>query len=154
MWKAVVGLSWVCTVGCLPSGASAEKEGGLIISDPALRKLVADTQDAVLLVYAPEDCFSCFGALDEWLAWRVLDGGNVHLILSREPTPAERRSLLLAGLREAAVLRQFAPNRTPLHLRVVHGKLRQAEFGGRSGSSMLDELRETAGRRGPFQGGS
>lgn len=68
----------------------------------ALLPAAGDT--AVVLVYAPSQCFSCDGELSRWVGLSRERGWQVRLLLTREPSPGERDQLRLFRLQPAGVL--------------------------------------------------
>ncbi len=54
----------------------------------------ADT--AAVILYDPADCFSCYRSFSQWMRLKAVAPDRVFLILTREPTPAERQALLRA----------------------------------------------------------
>jgi hypothetical protein len=66
--------------------------------------LPAAGDTAVLLVYAPSQCFTCDGELSKWMSVSRDRGWRVHLFLTAEPSPGERDQLRLFRLEPAGVL--------------------------------------------------
>lgn len=64
---------------------------GMTIGD-----LARQSDTSVVLFYSPTDCVACYGVLAEWLHWEASGGGELHLVLTAEPTPDQ-----------AAVLREY-----------------------------------------------
>lgn len=65
---------------------------------------------AVVLVYAPSQCFTCDGELSRWSSLSGERGWRMHLLLTAEPSAGEREQLRLFRVQPSGVL-QDAPAR-------------------------------------------
>lgn len=92
----------ICMVAaCSPDSGSLDSWE--LMDGRALRAL-GDSEPHVVLVYDPDDCFSCFGVLAGWLEWGRANPGRFHLVLSRTPSASVDRALRLRGLAGFSVL--------------------------------------------------
>lgn len=73
-----------------------------------LRELVPDNDTAVVLVADPGDCFGCSAAVGEWATRRATGEVRLYLILTREPTAAERKQLAAFRMPVAGILARSA----------------------------------------------
>lgn len=78
-------------------------------NDSALSTLALGRDTSVVLLYRPADCFSCYGVLADWLQWKAEGGGDVTLVLTRAPRPAQLTQLGLFGITDYRILRDEAP---------------------------------------------
>lgn len=70
-----------------------------------VRSFLTTTGDtAVVLVYAPSDCFTCDGELAGWSKLAGERGWEMHLFLTGTPSTGERDQLRLFRIRPAGVL--------------------------------------------------
>jgi hypothetical protein len=70
------------------------------------RRIELDPRSAVALL-DPADCTSCVGTLKQLVARHVAAVEDVKILLRREPTPFERKQLVLAHVRPSGVLRLY-----------------------------------------------
>ncbi len=105
-------LKTICLLILGVQGGCAESASGfrpvaewVIDGDRAVRTLLSAQSDtAVLLVYAPSQCFSCDGELSKWMVISRDRGWQVHLLLTGEPSAGERDQLRLFRLKPSGVL--------------------------------------------------
>src|SRR5690606_30531211 len=93
---------WLACAGVLLGAQGGCRNG----SDTAEAMLVAELRDvfavdsghtfpakAIVLLYSPEDCFTCGNLLPEWLPESRRSDVPLHLMLTREPSSRERLQL-------------------------------------------------------------
>jgi hypothetical protein len=117
---AVIGLA-ACS-RLQPAAADRAVAGGGTVA-----ALVANADTAVVLVYAPSDCFACHAALQPWLEWGRRHPGRLALVFTRPPTVAERVQLATYRIHADATLERglidrIAPPAAPVELLLVHGR--------------------------------
>jgi hypothetical protein len=86
------------------SGVPPVSEWVLDGGRPISNVLPAQGDTAVLLVYAPSQCFTCDGELSRWAALSGERGWRMHLLLTAEPSAGERDQLRLFRLKPSGVL--------------------------------------------------
>ena len=96
----------------------------------------------VALVVKPSDVFNCYQPLWVWNEWRRHHPVGMVLLFTREPTPEERRELVLRRVRPDAVLAPggFHPAATPAEYVVTSNRVIRATT-GRFGSATANLLR-------------
>lgn len=96
--------------GCVESepGFGAVTEWVIQGDRPVRTFLPVQGDTAVLLVYAPSQCFTCDGELSRWMAISRDRGWRVHLLLTAQPSAGERDQLRLFRLEPAGVLKGAA----------------------------------------------
>jgi hypothetical protein len=100
----------VCTL-VMACRASPEVGDLRLVGGTTLRELLSDSDTTVVLLANPSDCFSCSATVGEWAARRAAGEVRVSLILTREPTAAERRQFAAFRLPVAGVLARSALRR-------------------------------------------
>lgn len=89
----------------LLTGGCGDRSGALAleVDEQTLTTLASNDRDTtIILVYSPDDCFSCGG---EYAVWRRLqdDGrADLRLVLTRTPTDGELRRMRLARINASA----------------------------------------------------
>ncbi len=88
----------------------------------------AGIDTAVVLIYDPAECFTCYGSLQPWIEWGRTRPAAFSLLLTREPTTAEARGLTLHRIRYAGVIEKgFRGKRqTPVELLIIDGRVARA----------------------------
>jgi hypothetical protein len=104
------------------------------------------TDTTIILVYAPSDCFACFGVLSRWMRTRQYQSSNVHLVLTSKPTAAQKAQLAAHGISAYKVVRErnTAVARTPATLLYINGQLRALSFVRPGRDVILDWLTGSA----------
>lgn len=115
-WRAARGIRrlalWLgagaFAAGCGGAETDASASGRIfdrrLASGQPIRELLAADRPNALLVYSTEYAFSCTATLNQW---RELDRAgrvNLLLVLTDEPTDADRRDLLRRRIKVAGVL--------------------------------------------------
>lgn len=79
----------------------------LDLADGSNVSTLAGVNDTVaVLMYDPADCFTCSTPVHGWLSWQSASAHRtVVLVLTRRPTPLERKLLVAARLRVGPTLR-------------------------------------------------
>lgn len=113
-----IGRQWTRTAGLVACVLCAGCEGSLdagewaLADGTTLRELVPDNDTAVVLVADPGDCFGCSATVGEWATRRAAGEVRLYLILTREPTAAERKQLAAFRMPVAGILaRSTLPRR-------------------------------------------
>jgi hypothetical protein len=87
-----------------------------------LQSLVDPSGSTVILVFDPAEVFSCFSGLRGWMTRDAQEAFHrTVLILTREPSDAERRLMAFAGLVPHGVLESSRDLPTPLQALFIHG---------------------------------
>lgn len=112
-----------------------------------IQDLLPGSGPAAVLVYDPADCFTCSSSIAEWMAWESHYPGRVLMVFTREPTPAERKRLVLHRITADGILgeplaRLSASSETPVEFAILDGRTVQY---GRLHPRILTE----PGRRAP-----
>jgi hypothetical protein len=101
------------------AGCEARTVGSKSVSEwqvqagSTVRSFLPEAGDtAVVLVYAPSDCFSCDAALAGWTRLSRDRGWQMHLFLTAAPSNGERDQLRLFRLDPAGVLRNAGTRST------------------------------------------
>lgn len=133
-------LSWVCA-SCEGQAPSLDKipivEGGTVGS------LVAQTDSVVLLVYDPQDSFTCSSVLARWMVLKRHQQKSVFLVFTREPTAVEQRQLAVYRIKPDGFLAPREWNsalRTPAEYLFVNGRVAHSQVGIRTSSVLLDSV--------------
>lgn len=103
MYRIIVfGGFWILAGAC--SNPDLALQDLPLKGGPALKEAVPVSGPAVVLIYDPADCFTCFNSLSEWIAWGRQHPENFLLIFTREPLPAERKQLSTYRIRAGGTL--------------------------------------------------
>lgn len=121
LWLGVLGL----VGGCSDSQDLLELETSDGIP---LKSLATDATERVILLFDPAECFTCYSGLGAWLHWGRREDRVVVLVLTRDPTPVERRAMLLSGFQESAVLQHRMADRTPIQVYIRGEKQPRIEY--------------------------
>lgn len=70
----------------------------ILASGDPLSRFASDIDTTLVLVYDPADCLSCYSAFSKWFAYKQAHPERVYLVLSREPTDAERKQFVAARI--------------------------------------------------------
>jgi hypothetical protein len=88
-------------LACGPARLERERlADGSTIADLASR-----SRDVLVLVYDPSHCFGCNRSLAQWLLLPKVHDRTVAVVLSRQPTNAEQRQVVVYRLPVAGALR-------------------------------------------------
>lgn len=113
-----------------------------------LSTLALQGDTTAVLVVDPSDCLACGLKVGAWQQWQ-LDGHarRVHVILTRPPTPGERRALRAARLHESGRLgRVNSQVATPRVYRYVGVTPADSAVGSAAVATMTLKLASPAGR--------
>lgn len=134
----IAAAMWIsaCSRAPVPLSAAPLTEGGTVA------RLLPARGTTVALVVRPSDVFNCYQPLWAWNEWRRQHPGGVVLLFTREPTPEERRQLVLRRVRPDAVLAPggFRPAASPAEYVVARGRVVRATT-GRFGTATANLLR-------------
>jgi hypothetical protein len=88
-------------------------------------------ETTVVLIYDPRDCFSCYGALWEWIQWGRSHPDDFTLIFTRDPTTAEQKRLTAYRVRPDAILGAKVSQQypSPSELLFINGHLHYKQLG-------------------------
>ncbi len=132
----------VCAI--LLTGGCVERSGALAleVDEQTLTTLASTDRDTtIILVYSPDDCFSCGG---EYTVWRRLqdDGrADLRLVLTRTPTDGELRRIRLARINVAASWRgNTARPSLPRVYLLARGSVRDSAIGPFEQASLVRKL--------------
>jgi hypothetical protein len=122
-WRGAALLTVLLTAGC--SGGVAERS---LDSGEPVASLAARADTAVVLVYAPSDCLTCYGSLQPWLEWGRAHPDAFSLVFTRPPTRSERMQLAAYrirphGLLEPRALDRVLPVKTPAEALFIDGRM-------------------------------
>lgn len=124
-WQRV-GLA---AVVALSAGCSAPETNILnypVVAGGTLAKHIAPQSPSVILLFDPSDIVVCGNHISRWLEWERRHPGQVFLVLTRAPSEADRKQLLLFRIKPDAVLgtaRGYARVSTPYEYLVADGTI-------------------------------
>lgn len=87
-------------VGCDGDGTVLRLASGTAVAD------LVGSDSAVVAIYDPAACMSCDNLLPDWFRWAETHPRRFALVLSREPTPEERKRIILRRVTPQGVLRR------------------------------------------------
>lgn len=124
-------------IGCQEPPSRTEQTAS---DDDRLISSYASLADTVaILLWDPAECFVCRPTLQDWLRWGTSGPGRAtRLILTREPTPAERNVLITARLTYGEWLVKSPGRRSPPKVYLyVTGQLVDSATGHNEASATL-----------------
>ncbi len=118
-----------CVLAVLAAGCSAPETNILnypVASGGTLAQHVTAQAPSVILLLDPSDIVVCGNHISRWLEWERRNPGRVLLVLTRAPSEADRKQLLLFRIKPDAVLgtpRGYARVPTPYEYLAADGKI-------------------------------
>jgi hypothetical protein len=97
-----------------------------VASGGTLAQYVPKQSPSVILLLDPADVVVCGNHISRWTEWDRRNPGRLSIVLTRPPSEADRRQLLLFRVRPAAVLgtsRRYARVPTPYEYLVADGNV-------------------------------
>ncbi len=126
----VILLALVASSGCGEARRSTDivLQNLELVDGQRVGDLVGTADSAIVSIYAPTDCLTCNSALDRWREWTQAGEDRTHIILmTREPSPKERRALVMDHVVEYRVLKSKPPAESPFSYFIVGGAI--VDFG-------------------------
>lgn len=119
----------LCALAALTAGCSAPETNILnypVASGGTLAQHVAAQSPSVILLVDPSDIVVCGNHISRWLEWERRNPGRVSLVLTRAPSEADRKQLLLFRIKPDVVLgtmKGYARVPTPYEYLVSDGNV-------------------------------
>lgn len=128
--------------------ASCESEAPSVDQIPiagggTVGSLAAQTDTVVLLVYDPQDGFTCSSVLARWMVLKRRQTQAVFLVFTREPTALEQRQLAVYRIKPDRYFatRRWKPSfQTPSEYLFVSGRVVRSQVSVRTTSVLLDSV--------------
>ena len=128
---------------CTAEPDSRSPDSWILAEGGTLGSIYDPNDNGVVLLLAPDQCFSCTNLLTQWLEWRATNPDRFHLVLSRAPLHWEKARL--APLPISGTLRDLLdPTQLPVELVFSGSELvyRSPVLFGVATSTLLAELRD------------
>ena len=94
----------ICAVFAACSGHRSPLAEAPLAEGGTVARLLPAEGPAVVLVIHPKDVMSCYQPIWQWTVWERENPGRFLLLLAGEPTPVQRRQLVLRRIRPDGVL--------------------------------------------------
>lgn len=124
--------------------SSSACDGGSNRGAASVSKPLMHVATRATIVARPSDCFGCDRLFTEWVLLRQRQPTVVTLLLTRSPTPGERRELTLQRVSEDGVIVEAPPDSLPfVTVWVADSLIGQGPLAG--SAPLLSAVREALG---------